>query len=170
MDLKIKYFAPMLDSSESEFEPNRNTVQTTLEKAVAAFLKAYCLSPLPIFLYHIAFFLESLSENEESENFFSLFLKYQAEFRPDSLDKILLESEGTDVAKALSHAREMLDSKKHYDEKKIDESTADSKSKNREEYDKMKARNIKETEERKQSLENEESNVITFWASKFKKS
>jgi curved DNA-binding protein CbpA len=160
----------MLDSSESEFKPNWNTVHITLgtlEKAVAAFLKAYCLSPLPIFLYHIAAFTEFLGETEQSKNFFSLFIERQAEFRPDSLDKVLLESEGTDVAKALSHARKMLDSKKHYDEDKIDESSTDCKFKNRET---MKTHSIKETEERRQSLVSEESNIITFWASKFKKS
>jgi hypothetical protein len=60
--------------------------------------------------------------------------------------------------------------KKHYDEKKINESTADSKFKNREEYEPMKAWSIKGTGERRQSSVSEDSNIITFWESKFKKS
>lgn len=94
-----------LGLSESEYRANWPSIQRTLEKAVAAVWKSYSLSPLPIFLYHRAVFLQMLGIKDRSRQLFALFVFEQSEFQADDVDKSLMSYEGTDIQRALVHAR-----------------------------------------------------------------
>lgn len=88
---------------EKEFD--LPTVKRELEKAVAAFLKAYCLYPLPIFIWRIAVALKLLGLTDQSKQSFALFLKKHVEFNIDSIDKVLLDYVGIGLDEAVSNAK-----------------------------------------------------------------
>jgi hypothetical protein len=91
--------------TKSEFNAKWPTIQRNIEKAVAAVWKSYSLNPLPVFLYQRAVFLQSLGMKDQSRQIFSLFILKQLEFQADDVDKALMSYEGTDIERALTHAR-----------------------------------------------------------------
>lgn len=94
-----------LDISESKHRVKWPTIQRTIEKAVAAVWKSYSLYPLPAFLYQRAVFLQLLGMKDQSRQIFTLFILKQSEFQTDDVDKALMSYEGTDIERALTHAR-----------------------------------------------------------------
>ena len=95
--------------SEVELKSNWPVLKQTLEKAVAAVWKSYSLYPLPIFLYHRAAFFQLLGEKDQSRQLFVSFLRKQAEFKAEQVDKVLLDYEKTNVENALLHAKREVD-------------------------------------------------------------
>jgi len=91
--------------SETELRANWPVIKQTLKRAIAAVWKSYSLYPLPIFLYHRASFFQMLGEKAEARRLFDSFIKKQAEFKVEQVDKVLLDYEGTKIEVALSHAK-----------------------------------------------------------------
>lgn len=91
--------------SEAELKSNWPVIKQTLEKAIAAVWKSYSLYPLPVFLYHRACFSQLLGEKAEALQLFGSFVKKQAEFKAEQVDKVLLDYEGTSIDNALSQAK-----------------------------------------------------------------
>jgi hypothetical protein len=79
-------------------------IQLLLAKAIASVWKSYSLYPLPIFTFHRATFCRMLGRDDEAKQLFALFLKQHLEFRPDQVDRILIEFEGFDIEEALMYA------------------------------------------------------------------
>jgi len=94
-----------IETTEAEDRANWPTIQKALKKAVAAVWKSYSLFPLPVFLYHRASFLAILGMRDEARKLFASFLIEQSKFKMDQIDKILFDYEGTDINRALSHAK-----------------------------------------------------------------
>lgn len=94
-----------LDVTGSEYRRKWPTIQRNIEKAVAAVWKSYNLYPLPVYLYQRALFLQLLGMKDQSKQLFTLFILKQTEFRADDVDKTFMDYEGTDIERALIHAR-----------------------------------------------------------------
>jgi hypothetical protein len=90
--------------SEAELKSKSQVIKQTLEKAIAAVWKSYCLYPLPIFLYHRASYFLLLGEKNQAHQLFATFVKKQTEYEVDYIDKTLLKYEGTKIGNALEHA------------------------------------------------------------------
>ncbi|MBN2591726.1 MAG: hypothetical protein JXA96_17805 [Sedimentisphaerales bacterium] len=79
---------------------------TSIEKALAAIVKAYSFYKLPIYLYDIACGLEKVGNIEESKKFFVEFLKRQAEYQTKQIDAAFMKHR--DIDKALNDAKEKI--------------------------------------------------------------
>jgi hypothetical protein len=95
-------------NSKAEYKSKLPIIRDVLSRAIAAVWKSYSLYQLPIFLYHRAVFFEMLGDKDRSWPLFKLFLKKQSEFKMDQVDKSLKDYEGTDIAHALSLAKEKI--------------------------------------------------------------
>ncbi|SRR5712691_3448350 len=88
--------------STAGFASQKNSREECVKKAIASISKAYSIYQLPIYIYDLACYLEMASRSDEAKNMFKMFLKRQADFRPEQLDKIILGDR--DASEAIQHA------------------------------------------------------------------
>ena len=79
---------------------------TCLRKALEAARKAYCVHPLPIYMFDMGCLLEMLGDVSSADNAFRSFLESQQMFQPTSMDEIALKNR--DVNAAIAEAQERL--------------------------------------------------------------
>jgi hypothetical protein len=91
--------------TKEEYRRDWPVIEIDLRKAVAAVWKSYGMCQLPIYVYHRALYLKMLGTHHESSRLFALFLKKQNEFKPDAIDEVLINFEGTNIDHALANAR-----------------------------------------------------------------
>lgn len=82
----------------SGVEPEKEKRQKLLKKAIAAITKAYSIYQLPIYLYDFACLTEMTQKADLAKNMFKDFLNKQLEFKPNKVDKLLLNQRDIDEA------------------------------------------------------------------------
>lgn len=66
-------------------------INTLMDKAIKAQMKAYLLHNLPVYMFQLAEMYELAGDVEKSREFSQLFQQVQDEFTPDPIDTIFLE-------------------------------------------------------------------------------
>ena len=82
----------------SKIESQKENRQKLLEKAIAAITKAYSIYQLPIYLYDFACLMEITGKVNVARKMFKDFLNKQLEFKPNKVDKLLLNQRDIDEA------------------------------------------------------------------------
>jgi hypothetical protein len=69
-----------------------------LDKAIAAITKAYSFYELPIYIYDLAYLMETAGKNDLAKNVYRLFLDKQAKYIPKQIDEAFITERAVDEA------------------------------------------------------------------------